>query len=236
MEMTTDSTGYHEFLIKFGEKNYMDRLINQGEVFLNNVGYFTKLETDQQRGDINEGVTRLWPLSKGSVSIKNDNGELKQVATFTSGTARERSQNLENANLFCLYHLRAPINQDLKLSVHIPQKSWSGFGDTAVIINEPNEFLDRLATAAKSKGYEVTKKFIDYKDLSSHHGILDPFIKDKQYSHQQEFRVLLWRIPVKNTAESITFELGDLSDICISLDTKTIKKSVIRVSDQYVEQ
>lgn len=214
----------------------MDRLFNQGEVFLNHVGYFTNLEADQQRGDINEGVTRLWPLSKGTMSITDDNGELKQFATFTSGTARERSQNLENANLFCLYYLRVPINQDLKLSDHIPKKSWAGFGDTAVIINEPNEFLDRLATAAKRKGFEVTKKFITYKDLSNHHGLLDPFIKDEQYSHQQEFRVLLWKIPAKKTPESITLELGSLSDICITLDTNAIKKSVIRVCDQNVEQ
>jgi len=236
MEMTSDSTGYHEFLIKFGEQDHMDRLINQGEVFLNHVGYFTKLENDQERGDVNEGVTRLWPLSNGTMSIKDENGVLKQVATFTSGTARERSQNLENANLFCLFHLRVAINQDLQLADLISEKSWTGFGDTAVIINEPNEFLNRLTTAAKSKGFEVTKNFITYKDLSNHNGLLDPFIKDEQYSHQQEFRVLLSKTPAKTTPESITLELGDLSDICMTLDSKAIKKSVIRVSDRNVEQ
>jgi hypothetical protein len=236
MEMTKDNTSYHEFLIKFGKQDHMDRLINQGEVFLNHVGYFTKLENDQERGDLNEGVTRLWPLTDGTMSIKDENGVLKQFAKFTSGTARERSQNLENANLFCLFHLRVPINQDLNLSEHIPKKSWSGFGDTAIIIHDPNEFLSRLTTAAKSKGFEATKKFITYKDLGNHHGLLDPFIKDEQYSHQQEFRVLLWQLPAKTTSESITLELGDLSDICMTLDTKTIKKGVIRVSDQNVEQ
>jgi hypothetical protein len=232
MEMTKDNTSYHEFLIKFGEQDHMDRLTNQGEVFLNHVGYFTKLENDQERGDLNEGVTRLWPLTNGTMSIKDENGVLKQVAKFTSGTARERSQNLENANLFCLFYLRVPINQDLNLSEHIPKKSWSGFGDTAVIINEPNKFLDRLTTAAKSKGFEVTKKFIEYKDLSNHHGQLDPFNKDEQYSHQQEFRVLLWQLPPKDNTESITLELGDLSELCFIIQTKNFHKCKLRISEE----
>ncbi|MEY8198695.1 MAG: hypothetical protein RPS47_05600 [Colwellia sp.] len=229
--MTDDKNDYHEFLIKFGKQAHMDRLINQGEVFLNHVGYFTMLEDDQQRGDLNEGVTSLRPLSGCSLSIKDEDGALTQVAKFTSGTVRERSQNLENANLFCLFYLRVPINQDLKLSEHIPKKNWSGFGDTAVIIYEPNAFLDRLTTAAKGSGFEITKKLIEYKDLSNHHGQLDPFIKDEQYIHQQELRALLWTMPAKTSAESVILDLGDLSDISLMLETSTIQESMLRISD-----
>ncbi len=228
--MTNDNTSYHQLLIKFGEKQHMERLISHGEVHLKHVGHFTKLEQDEQRGDINEGVTSMWPLDGATISMKDENGELKEVGTVTSGTARERSQNLENANLYCLFYLELPINQTLNLSHQISENSWSGFGDSAVIIYDTPEFLNRLELSVKKEGYEISRKLIGYKDLSSHFGQLDPFIKDLQYSHQQEFRVLLWKLPPKDNPAAITLELGDLSDICALVSTKDFHKCEAKFS------
>ena len=83
------------------------------------------------------------------------------------------------------------------------------FGDTAVIIFDIPEFLNRLEKAIKERGLQVQSSPVTYYDHKIYQGELTPFHKSIKYLTQNEFRI--W-IPNKMRSDLI-INIGCMSDI-----------------------
>ena len=47
------------FLIKLGKKEHIERLRNEGMIFMNSIDFFKSMENDEQRKDSEEGIERI---------------------------------------------------------------------------------------------------------------------------------------------------------------------------------
>jgi hypothetical protein len=74
--------------IKFGEKQYMEKLLHEGEVFCKPIDYFTSIAHDDLRGDTNDDAAYLKQIK--DLKVKHE-GRI-----ITTGT------NLDlKGNIFC---------------------------------------------------------------------------------------------------------------------------------------
>lgn len=191
--------------IKFGEKQYMEKLLLEGEVFCRPLDYFTKIASNDLRGDKNDGAAYLKQIKDLKVRHKG-----VTIATAVTGQLYGRNPQLKG-NIFCLFALNSDdLNFETKAikKLHINLDGVS-FGDSAVWIFDPGEFMKRLRKAIKRSGLKSQFSPISYYDHESYEGKLTPFDKSNVYSSQNEVR--FW-IP-NNLNEDMVFRLGNISDI-----------------------
>jgi hypothetical protein len=200
------SRNYASFL-KVGSRKHMESLINKGIVFTRPIQYYRQIESKNLQGDPHEG----------SAYIKQINNLELSIGGKVIGIAKKGQIYLthpeDQGNIFCLYGIETnSLNFELK-RLHKFNFNLSGlsFGDTAVFIFEPAEFVLRVEKAAKIKGFDIQCSPVNYFDPEKHEGELSPFWKSSRYADQKEVR--LW-IPNKLN-QDLTFELGNMSDICV---------------------
>lgn len=188
-------------LLKFGEKNRM-KSFQEGVLYMNTLEYFQKLECCELRGDKDEGLSAIYQAKGGTLSRQNDKGEFVPVGTIVD-KVRYREKDSTYVNVFCMYALQFyPQKQ------YIDERNFN-FGDTFVLILNPIEFLNRVKRAATQKGIDVHHKLVEYVDRDKHNGPMGPFRKFKEFSYQNEFRILV----SPETQGPYILNIGDISDI-----------------------
>jgi hypothetical protein len=92
------------------------------------------------------------------------------------------------------------------------------FGDYALSINNPGEFIRRISIELNSKKYLWKADNIEYVDIDSVDDNYNLFKKPFSYNYQNEYRFLIksWE------SEPIKLYLGSLQDIATVLSTDEI--------------
>lgn len=196
-----DIKRYAHFFIKFGKKEFMEKLLYNGEIFMNTVQYYRDHE-NTEIGDKNEGLTQI-PLS----NIKRIN----DTDCFATNI-RLQYDNSANKNLFCLFCIE---NKDIVANLNDKNQyilnldNYKGFGDYCVVIKYLEPFVDRLTKAIEASGLILSgNKLVRYENLGNYTGAITIFTKNIKYIHQKEYRFL-----VENTVnESITLNIGSLEE------------------------
>jgi hypothetical protein len=157
---------YHLF-IKFGEKEYMKKLFEEGELFLNTVDYYTK-QKNKEIGDSWEDVVWTCPITDFEARVNNT------VITAPSGSLQIHEPNLSQ-NLYCLWSLDDDIvldtmNKDDN-SVIIDTRDYNDFVNNSevcyVVITNLEAFIDRV------------KNELNKRNLKSKFGSVEYFREDK---------------------------------------------------------
>jgi len=221
--MVDDPKQIWRLFVKFISKDYVDSLVEEGLLYMNNVEYFRKIENKDSalRGDKYEGNAFTYESSK--IELTYAGIELKTVGKIDITYGHE----LET-NLYCLTAINdydiIKAGYDLKLSDKFKQ-----FGDKAVLIpgSEIREFCNRVKkTAEKDKNIrshpvcEYITSPVEYVDRDKHHGPVGIYRKFKEYSWQYE-----WRIAIKQNFQKGAYEhfkIGSIKDICIVTDTEEL--------------
>lgn len=88
------------------------------------------------------------------------------------------------------------------------------FGDTFAVLTNGDEFLRRVKAAAKAKsaGYNLEYRLVEYYDEDTHQGEVGIFRKRTVFSYQSEFRIAL----IPGVDRPYSFAVGDLSDITVT--------------------
>ena len=203
--ISTRKVYIHAPFLKFGKKEYMEKLIYEGEVFFNTVQFYRNYE-NTEIGDPNEGISALLHLPNGKL----------WYAGKCIGEARNRvlkkNENINNKNLFCLYGIENQnainnTNEDNELIIKLSQ--FTNFGTHCVLINDIPSFTKRLLQKVFEKKLKLEHQLVYYYNPNSYNGPITPFMKDEKFSHQCEYRFL-----VHNTKnESIKFSIGNIEDI-----------------------
>src|SRR6266850_5729574 len=126
--------------IKFGRREHMETLLKQGQLHFAPLELFSE-STEKQRGDSFEGAYQI--INDQFTEIKFDHPELGQHIFKPLENSLGRIIQYD-ARLFCSYSILAVAtnsfseSNDYQLDLNL-----TSFGDHAVLINEPIEFISR---------------------------------------------------------------------------------------------
>lgn len=213
----------HAPLIKFGQKEHMEKLIYEGEVFFNTVKYYRDCE-NSEIGDTNEGLSFISHLPDGKLWCDG------KCLGETRNHVVKQTEHIKNKNLFCVFALENQyvldrMNDDNELLIDV--YNHSGFGTHCVVIMDIPSFTERLLQKIHERNLIVEHQLVYYTDFSSYNGEVTPFMKDIKYKHQCEYRFL-----VHNTEnESIKFSIGSIKDIAHIIPIGSVLKRTFEKID-----
>lgn len=213
----------HDLLIKYGPEKYMRRLLEHGEVYMNTLVSYRGNEHDAERHDPYEGLERIMQMKGAKLTRKNSvTGKDEEVALLTGGIGRIRNSDLDNINVYCMFHFVIPFDEDVSLGEVVDPRVWSGFGDAAVVIGDAADFVTRVKNEAHRRGLSHWRSSVEYVDMSKRHDEVGPFVKDLAFSHQQELRIAVF----DHTAElrPITVRIGNIADIACLVPARDVGK------------
>ena len=199
---------FHLF-IKFGEKKYIKKLFEEGELFLNTVDYYTKQE-NKEIGDSWEDVVWTEPITDFKSRVNNT------VITAPSGSLQIHEQNLSQ-NLYCLWSLddnRAIDNMNKEdNSLIIDTSNYNGFVNDGqvcyVVITNLEAFIDRVKNELNKRNLKSKFGSVEYFREDKHVGVVHRFMKRNKYKKQNEFRII-----VDNKDNSpLKINIGSMKDI-----------------------
>lgn len=237
------------YLVKVTDKKWADKLMN-GEVFMRPLSDFGDMmsrpteSNNEFRGDTLEGLTDSFGL----------NGEKSQFFTNAfdgnlagaSGTGQISQAMLQDRIIFSLFCLEY---SEARSDFVAPTGSLLQFGDTAVVILDPKQFIYRICEGLFlqfSESYWLGAMRVSYNADLSAHVEYDGFSKVKSYSWQNEFRVAVdisegkvdqstWesmtdfarlmflnqggRVDTTIDRKPLIVDAGDLRDICVDIST-----------------
>ncbi len=104
---------------------------------------------------------------------------------------------------------KLPINEKIK-----------NFGDTALIIFNPKEFMSRLTNCLEAKHYNFRYHQVTYMKIEEQNYLYSIFCKPHHYEYQNEGRIFINKIELE---EYINIEIGSLLDIAIKIPIDKLK-------------
>lgn len=188
-------------LFKLGERQYMEKLLHEGELYLNTLGHFKHLEDGTPRSDRGEATGYNWQMDGGTCEITDGRG--RKLSGILDGGIRLEDSALLDANVYSLHARNA--SQCIE-----PWKlDYLGFGDTFVVFSDRGEFLERVRREAQKAGHRATWARVKYVNRRNYHGQMGAFRKFEERAVDSEFRILL----EPGAGDPLRLRVGDLTDI-----------------------
>jgi len=126
-----------------------------GVVYMNTLDVFWDIEDGGLRGDNLDGVDHM--ANGVHAELRTPSGEIIP-ANITSWTLQTRTAEPEKINLFCMYTIHREPNTDPV----DPDPRVLEFGDAALIMTNPDEFIRRLASAAGETSRSFKHVLVNY--------------------------------------------------------------------------
>lgn len=201
--------------IKFGEKEHMEKLFYEGELYCNTINYFPELRSINKMADEYDGADSIYQAKNLKIKLHD-----KILATADKAQFYKRDLSLKG-NIYCLYGIEendlALTDKLSKLNLDLTAIDW---GDTAVFIYDTKEFLRRVQTALESQEKEFEISPVIYYNQETYQGKLTPFHKRKLFEDQNEIRY--W---IHNTINDvIKIYIGNMSDISFIIPKSMINE------------
>jgi len=221
--------------VKILNKQWANKLLD-GSVFIRSLNDFgvwnldAKIEGQAKemdnsfRGDIREGLV---------INVDPNKGD----SFFNSIFTPEIKAHIPNMwytdenffkyfKIYCMYCLTYNKNQK---QFEQPDEKLKDFGDTAVIIYNPDAFLIRiLQKLYDNYGDNIDFKInkVSYYDISKNFGNFDIFWKEKWYEWQNEVRMAIGLLDgsgilIQDT-NPLTLEIGNIKDIAVAIPIENL--------------
>lgn len=188
-------------LVKFGQREHLEALLHEGVIYMNNIEYFRKYEETQpkhMRGDQCECFDYICQNNTVKVFFEEYVWEADNVTMLANwGTYP--------GYLFCMYAAHADSNLQV-------DGRMLDFGEYAVIIQHPDEFIRRVQSYCAKNQITANCFPVQYYDEQTESGLLHPFKKRSQYSYQSEARIYIYE---QNPHENMILRIGSICDIAI---------------------
>lgn len=207
-----------ETLVKFSSSEYINSL-RQVNLYMNSVEYFRRCDS-LTHSDLYEGADFLHQADIIQ-SILIESPSFKKI-TLSKDTGLKNFMAGKDSNyctnIFCMYLWR--IYKDQPNKNKIDHRLFS-FGDTALIMLNSNEFINRVKRAVKSKNYYCTHGNVKYFDEHIYSGEVGLFRKRKSLEYMNEYRIA---VNAEMNYKPYTLSIGDISDISIIIKSQDINK------------
>lgn len=207
--------------IKISEERFIDSLQKEGHIYCNTIKYFRTIDDNGIKGDKNEGKAFLKQVNNVTLSLNGSPFAFAPKGQFYLDHPEDQG------NIFCLYGVETSLVDLSKISlqkVHI-EKSSKDFGNYALLIFKPDEFLDRVKTRLIELERSYNFSPVHYFDPNTYEGELSPFYKSNKYKYQNEVR--FW-IPDKSDVP-FEFKIGDITDISHKIKVEDLDKIEVDV-------
>ena len=199
-------------LIKFGKQERLLRLQAEGALYLNTPEYFWKIEDEELRGDPFDCIAKVARGPKIVIPLPDG----KQVSVEGEWIYRMYPPEPEKINIFCMFALRPLIEGNFPIDKRNFQ-----FGDYALFLINPNEFMRRVQSALKNEKINYKADLAEYVD-DNYIGELGPFKKLKRFAYQSEWRLVCSEGP-SGPREIL---IGDIRDISVILSSAEINELI----------
>jgi len=220
------------FLCKFfGNESHATDFM-KGRFYANKLSYFQKLEEpDPTRHDPHEGV--IWWQQPGRVKVEIDGID---ISNDLAGPVSLSSNRLRAFNVICMHagyveNSVHPPPEDLdQIRKHllIPEEC-KKFGEIAVLITNPVEWLDRIKAKARSCHYNTARGSVEYYDPLLFHGpfpgISGAFRKQDGFKREREYRIVFETGSVGD--EPLILDIGDIGDVAVRTSINDINRNLI---------
>lgn len=190
-------------LFKFGKQEHVEDFVYNGNIYMNSLSYFRKLENDIVRKDKFESASYNLQADGATLRMEQD-GKWIDVASIKGAIVSSDGSD-RTTNVFCMYAFRESASQKL-----IDARNFE-FGDTFAILKDGNEFLRRVRETAKRENIVLKQGLVEYVDGKTYNGEIGIFRKFSEFAYQSEFRLAV----VTRKEEPFSFRVGDISDISI---------------------
>lgn len=206
-------------LIKFQSKDRINDF-RRGIIYMKSLEYYRKREEETGENTLGDRFEAMVHANDGFIIIP----EL--------GICEKLSDNLlntsfSNSYVFCMLSL--PLDTNTFTFDDVQKEKIADFGDTALLITDRVEFLNRVQKAIMREGLKGYHGMVNYYDESLdcveywmsliQHGMKQAaFWKRQMYSYQQEYRLLIEQPPTEK--DYYILNIGPIEDISVVLDTK----------------
>jgi hypothetical protein len=197
-------------LVKLGQYEHICKLRDEGLLYMNNLLYFWQIEDEELRGDKFDSVAEINRGSSGTAIPEN---EPDKPVTITHWILRRHPYQPEKINIFCMCAVRPSVG-----SFPIDERNFR-FGDYALILTDPQKFIDRISSQLKSQNISHKANLVKYVD-DNYTGELGPFRKLRKFAYQFEWRLVCFDGPGRERV----FRIGDIKDICVVVKTSKINQ------------
>lgn len=225
--------------VKITAKKWADKL-QDGSVYmrsLHDFGSWSAIERhnsgngqmkDGVQGDIGEGIVRRVDPKAGDEFFNSFDPELRSAMKDMFYIEEDIFQFCK---IYCMYGLTYLIDEQ---EFEQPNDRLREFGDSAVIIYDPNEFLHRVLRALYRKYGDNVNFRLDEVHYYPHdyYGDLDEFCKSESYAWQNEMRMRVALLDENETitdadgrvrkrliqdVSPITLDIGSIRDISVQI-------------------
>ena len=201
-------------LVKFGKKEHIENLYNNGELYMSNLPCFWELEGDECRYDPNDSLSEYHAGNRGYMTLKTIEGKEVKIS-ITNWGCRIPPVNPETINLFCMYALR-PFHGFFP----VDERNFI-FGDTALVMLNGDEFIKRVGNALDKESIVWKANLVEYVD-DDYTGKIGPFRKHERFRYQSEWRIVCMR----GSEDPRKLYVGNLRDISQMILAKEINSEI----------
>ena len=184
-------------LMKFGTYEHLYRLLKYGEIYMKNIDFYRKYELinpEHLRGDLYECYDKV--SQHNTVRFLDNNFKINDVTIY-------KNYYTYTGYLFCMYAIYSNSNRNF-------DKRMLDFGEYAITIHNPKEFINRIIQYCKDNNIFPCYGPGSYFNENSQVSTLGPFMKREQYSYQSEARIYIHSF---NPNDYFLFNIGNLEDI-----------------------
>ena len=224
--------------IKMVDKETHATDLLDGKLYLNRISWFKEQESEDAspRFDSDEGLSAIRMSRDGTITLcpeDNPANEITITADHLIGPVRVESNYLSSLSGFCLHAVHSgniDIDHISESNMGILQEHLKvdpacyEFGKYAVIIKNPQEFVERVMRSAKNAGYKVWCGMVNYDEPpelgSQFPDIAAVFRKHPRFGYQREYRIVFDTRIIGDFP--ITLDIGSIRDIAMPMLTEDI--------------
>lgn len=169
--------------IKFGQKEHIEDLYNNGVIYMNPIQSFTTIEDNELRGDRYEGVRRIKNYPKGgqykipSMGIEGN---------YISFQVRESYEELIG-NIYSLYCV-STLGWNDSIEFKIDEKN-KRLGSHCLFVKDNAKFLSLIEDKLMEQNLKYSHGFVKYYDKDKVSRKIGLFEKPNEFEYQKEFRI-----------------------------------------------
>ncbi|HAE62925.1 MAG TPA: hypothetical protein DCG38_11440 [Eubacteriaceae bacterium] len=228
-------------LLKFGSRTNLE-MLQQGKVYMKNLQFYIDLENATSDEDVGDKYDGLLPIQDVKLSIYTVDS--KELITQLAAPVATMNLGYKKSPVFCMFifdhrnKTAVNINENeliVRLDFSDEQKRrLANFGDSALLITDPDEFFSRMKKGLNNTGISYTRDKVKYYEGNTKEHIEEiqdnetriGFWKRKKYEYQQEYRFFAFDSAID---DYVIIDIGDLSDISRLESTEVILNTFAEV-------
>ena len=196
----------------FDNKTHAEEFMS-GKLRVGRIRYYRELESEDGRGDPNEGVSSL--CKPGDVTLQHS-VEGEEMRTLDFETMRVTHNADLESHVLCMTEVFCEkVKNRGGVQIRGLDRLVEDFYNSKyiVFIFRPQDFVDRVSRIPQFGGSGLVE-YEDFDDPSKTHWEVNVFLKDKKYQHQREAR-FKFNLPETVRGSHSTIDIGDISDIAL---------------------